>query len=521
MEMTSIAFPAIGTGILRFPRAEVAEIYFDEVMSFNQSNPTTSLKEVKFVLYDQDYPTVQAFDEEFKKRMANNSPPSADKRRDFLQKDLSKSVKISQPSSPEISPFSTLKEREHDQLETNVGTLCFKVQPGDITQETTDAIVIISNGDLDIKRGGGAGAAILRSGGRSIQRECSLKGPQKPGSVVVTSAGKLSTRFIFHIVPLDPLNDKSITASVLKCLQVAEKRKLSSISFPAIGTGALGISPKDCADAMLSAIREFSENHPVSMQLIKMVIFQKEMLKDVRSSIEEASGESSAEKRGLFRRVASRFGSFLGFGDHERSAVSNAASLNTNDKALDLYIFAGCKEDLEGAVNKVNEIIDEKSTKQVIEHDAITILIERHIQRIHTLELRYEVKATVEREVGRIILGGQAGDLVNVVGEIHKILYEVKEEEHELKRAKELAKDIQWMYKDGDKPVSYDTCTNAKIEYAHHENKPDVSIEGGYKIVFRTMNVQDVFGTVVGEVQRVDRRGKEAKGASIIYTDEL
>lgn len=75
MEMTSIAFPAIGTGILRFPRAEVAEIYFDEVMSFNQSNPTTSLKEVKFVLYDQDYPTVQAFDEEFKKRMANNLPP--------------------------------------------------------------------------------------------------------------------------------------------------------------------------------------------------------------------------------------------------------------------------------------------------------------------------------------------------------------------------------------------------------------------------------------------------------------
>ena len=60
--MTSIAFAAIGTGTLRFPRDQVAEIYFDEVITYSQKNPSTKVKDVRFVLYDKDILTVQAFD---------------------------------------------------------------------------------------------------------------------------------------------------------------------------------------------------------------------------------------------------------------------------------------------------------------------------------------------------------------------------------------------------------------------------------------------------------------------------
>ena len=492
--MTSIAFPAIGTGTLQFPRAEVAEIYFDEVMSFNQKNPMTSLKEVRFVLYDQDYVTVQAFDAELKNRMANNAPLPVVKRRK------------GSASSSQTTAFSPVRARHQDHLETNVGTLCFKVQSGDITQETTDAIVIISNKDLDIKRGGGAGAAILKSGGYSIQQECSQKGPQHSGSVVVTRAGNLNTRFILHIVPS---KHQSVKASVLKCLQEAEKKGLSSISFPAIGTGNLGMSAIDCARTMLSAIREFSDQHPTSMQLIKMVIFQKEMMKDIRSAIEEASGETSSDKPGIFRRVVSRVGDLLGFGDSEKRVSSQAASLDAYDRSFDLAIFAGSKEDLEGAVTEIREVMKENSTKQVIENGAIINLTEIHRQKIHTLELRYDVEATVEKEVGRVVVRGQTGDILNVVGEIHQILHQVKEDEHERKRAEVLSKDIQWKYKDADKLVDFDFHTNAKIETAYHENKPDVSIEDGdYKIVFRSMTVKNHHGRTVADVERVDRRGK-------------
>lgn len=510
--MTSIAFPAIGTGTLQFPRAEVAEIYFDEVMSYNQKNPTTSIKEVRFVLYDQDDPTVQAFNAELKKRMESNAPLPVRKRADSMEKRLKTPAKDFQTSSSQNTAFSPLRERDQDHLETNVGTLCFKVQPGDITKETTEAIVVISNKDLDIERGGGAGAAILKAGGHSIQHECSQKGPQLPGSVVVTSAGTLETRFIFHIVPSKHLNDKSIQASVMKCLQEAEKKGLSSISFPAIGTGNLGVSARECAQTMLSAIRVFNDQQPISMQLIKMVIFQKEMVKDVRMAIEEASGETSSQKPGIIRRVVSRVGDFLGLGDSEKKASSPAAALNDYDKTFDLLIFAGCKENLQGAVKEINEVMKDKSTKDSIENEAIFNLSTEHLRRIHTLEQRYDVKASVEKEVGRIVVHGQTGDVLAVVKEIHNILHQVKEDEHERKRAEALSKGIQWMYKDVDTGVfvDFEPHINAKIETAYHEKKTGgVAIKGGrYSIDFNSMTEKDIYGTGVTEVQRLDRRGK-------------
>lgn len=509
--MRSIAFPSIGTGTLQFPRSEVAKMYFDEVLTYNQKNPTSSIKEVRFVLYDQDDPTVQAFHAELKKRGEISTPFPAGKLPDPFEKTINNPAKDFQSSLHETAAFSPLRERDHDHLETNVGNLCFQVKQDDIIEETTDAIVVISNKDLDIGRGGGAGAAILKAGGISIRRECSQKGPQVPGSVVITQAGDLKTRFIFHVVPSEPLSEKSIRASLMKCLQEAERKRLSSISFPAIGTGNLGIPAKACANIMLSAIREFSDQQPTSIQLIKMVIFQKEMMKDVRSAIEEASGETSLEKPGLFRRIFSRVGDVLGLGTSDKKAPPAAAVVND----YDLIFFAGRRQDLEAAVNEINELMKEKSTKQSIENEAITNLSIDHLRRIHTLKLRYDVEASVEKEVGRIVVRGQTDDVLVVIREIYKILDHVKEDEHERKRAEVLSKDIQWMYKDVDTDmfVNFEPRVNAKIEAAY-DGKKDGAIKfvGGHKVDFTTMTEKDVFGHDVTEVKRVDRRGKSLKG---------
>ena len=519
--MASIAFPSIGTGTLQFPRAEVAEIYFDEVKSFKKRNPATTLKEVRFVLYDQDRPTIQAFEAESERRNEKNLPIPVKKSAISIGKRYRKATaKDFQPSQSQAATFSAVRERNPDHLETNVGTLCFKVQPGDITKETTDAIVIISNPDLDMKRGGGAGAAILKSGGDTIQRDCFRKGTQPPGSVVVTKAGNLKARFIFHIVPSDPLNTRSIKASVMKCLEEAEKQGISSISFPAIGTGNLGIPAKSCAETMLSAISDFNDKQPTSMQLIKMIIFQRDMIKDVRLAIKEASGEGSTEKGGFLQRVVSKVGNFLGFGDSDKDDQAVKTPLNDYIKDIDLVIFAGCKEDLKGAINEIDEAMKEKSTKQVIENKAIQLLSQGHLRRIHTLEERYDVSILVENAVGRIIVRGQSGDILNVSGEIYKILHQLTEEEHERKRAEAISKDIQWMYRDGSNFVHYGSHVNAKIEIAYDEKKPTVIITSDdgedYEIDFKKMTKTDDYGNEI-KVQRVDLR----KGKNIFKIKQL
>src|SRR6218665_3499315 len=56
--MSSIAIPAIGTGGLGLPRQLVAKMMYEEAIRFSTANPTTTLKEIYFVVYDKDDKTI-------------------------------------------------------------------------------------------------------------------------------------------------------------------------------------------------------------------------------------------------------------------------------------------------------------------------------------------------------------------------------------------------------------------------------------------------------------------------------
>jgi len=55
---SSIAVPAIGTGNLHIPHALVAKWMYEEAEEFGQKNPNTSLRDIRFVVYDKDVKTV-------------------------------------------------------------------------------------------------------------------------------------------------------------------------------------------------------------------------------------------------------------------------------------------------------------------------------------------------------------------------------------------------------------------------------------------------------------------------------
>lgn len=58
-KMTSIAFPAMGTGNLGYPRDMVAEEMCSCIVNFSKDNPKTCVKNVSFVIYEKDIPTIQ------------------------------------------------------------------------------------------------------------------------------------------------------------------------------------------------------------------------------------------------------------------------------------------------------------------------------------------------------------------------------------------------------------------------------------------------------------------------------
>ena len=156
----------------------------------------------------------------------------------------------------------------------------------------------------------------------------------------------------------------------------------------------------------------------------------------------------------------------------------------------------------------------------IIEHEAVTTFSGDNLRKIHTLEQIHDVSVSVEKFLGRIVIGGQPSDVLNVSGEIHMMLHNLKEEEDERKRAEALSKDIRWMNHDGDKFVEYGSLINAKIEAAYSQKITGVTIiseeEEDFRIDFSSMTMTDPRG-VATSVQRIDLR----KGRTINFGSKL
>ncbi len=59
LELSSIAFPAISTGIFGFPKERAAGIILSAIQDYMLQNPTSGLTQVRLTLFDQ--PTLDAF----------------------------------------------------------------------------------------------------------------------------------------------------------------------------------------------------------------------------------------------------------------------------------------------------------------------------------------------------------------------------------------------------------------------------------------------------------------------------
>ena len=56
--MTSIAIPALGTGQLGFPEDVVATVMYHACEGFSRDYPDASIKDIRFIIHDQDQATI-------------------------------------------------------------------------------------------------------------------------------------------------------------------------------------------------------------------------------------------------------------------------------------------------------------------------------------------------------------------------------------------------------------------------------------------------------------------------------
>lgn len=125
--------------------------------------------------------------------------------------------------------------------------IIIRVVQGDLTEETTDAIVNPANTSLQHKNG--ISKSISRRGGPTIQQESDRwikqHGPIRKGRATITSAGQLRTKFVIHAVgpTRGSKNKQKILVDVIhNSLLLADSHNLRSISIPIISPYVI---PKD------------------------------------------------------------------------------------------------------------------------------------------------------------------------------------------------------------------------------------------------------------------------------------
>ena len=152
---------------------------------------------------------------------------------------------------------------------------------GDLVHEQVDAIVNAANEDL--KHIGGLAKAISDAGGPSIQIECNSYIAEhkklNPGRAVCLGSGDLPCKRVIHAVGPrwlggDQNEEQLLYFAIFESIKAASNESLTSIAFPAIGTGIFKVPENVCARLSLKAVRDFFQSQcETSIQNVRFVLF--------------------------------------------------------------------------------------------------------------------------------------------------------------------------------------------------------------------------------------------------------
>lgn len=163
-------------------------------------------------------------------------------------------------------------------MQVKIGQGELNIIQGDIAEQNTQAIVNAANNHLWMSAG--VAGAIKRKGGETVEREAVAQGPIEVGQAVLTSGGTLQAKYVIHAAAMGQdlqTDHEKIKSATRNSLTLADERRISSISFPALGTGVGGFPPTSCAKIMLREAVGFLKDSK-HLRTISFVLFDQKTL---------------------------------------------------------------------------------------------------------------------------------------------------------------------------------------------------------------------------------------------------
>ena len=242
----SISVPAIGTGGYGLSAAESAQMIFQALK--NLGGNFRNISKVHIVVFQAKM--IKAFQQHHKKSL--------------------------------LTPLTAVAAPSMFSIPVKVD-----VVTGDLTKESSEAIVNVFGTDLNMNNFGQLSRVIAQSCGPQVQQELNRKGTQAPGSAVMTSGGRLNAKYIIHIVA-ETADKEHLQKCLEEGLRLADANGIKSISVPAIGTGGFGLSASESAQLIFQALNNMGE-HFESISTVRIVVFQTQLVQAFRREQHKSS----------------------------------------------------------------------------------------------------------------------------------------------------------------------------------------------------------------------------------------
>ncbi|XP_055982684.1 protein mono-ADP-ribosyltransferase PARP14-like [Sorex fumeus] len=479
LSMKTIAFPAIGTGNLGFPKKAFAELILSEVFKFSSNNQATVLQEVHFMVHPKDNETIQAFLDAFAQRVSGKVPseevPQTADAQDFYGK----------VSSPKIGVH-----------EMKIGPITFQVATGDITKEVADVIVNSTSKTFNLKSG--VSKAILEGAGKEVERQCALQAQQNNGNYIVTDGGLLSCKNIVHVE-----GGRDVKSSVSCVMQECEKRNYSSICLPAIGTGQANQDPVKVAEGIIDAIEDFSKKGSVqSIKKIKVVLFQPQLLDKFYTSMKKKEGSQLSPQKSLISKFASLF-------NLSKSSPPKKDPLVLENKT-ELTFFQVCGENIkqvENALSWIKNLIIKEQCSFTIEDECIKDFDVKEFQELNELQKKLNITISLDHKKPSIEVEGISRDVMEARNKVELIIKRVRLDKEEEYRADCINEFVEWQYSYHNTFYRFEKMTNLQLEDARRAKRKTVDIkikDQTYTVDFSTYTAKNAKGETL-TIQRLTK----------------
>uniref|UniRef100_A0A4W2DI95 Karyopherin subunit alpha 1 n=1 Tax=Bos indicus x Bos taurus TaxID=30522 RepID=A0A4W2DI95_BOBOX len=161
-----------------------------------------------------------------------------------------------------------------------VNSMTLHIVQGLIERQETDVIVNSMYPRIGL-RAGSVSESILKAAGDEIEWELCQKITKTvldSQLVLVTRGFKLSCKYIYHVLWTSEYSEQKLLlkAAMKKCLEKCLELNMTSISFPAFGTGITGMKKSEIAEIMFNEVLIFARQS-LQQLAVKFVIFPEEL----------------------------------------------------------------------------------------------------------------------------------------------------------------------------------------------------------------------------------------------------